>query len=136
MIDQWIKWEPNISVQQKYFIKKIVDDESGLYIFLISTEDDSQICIEFPGAVYAYRSMDELSALGTMDHVVDEEGHFIASDWTFFLVEKSSYAEEIKDSSKGVYSDYNLIHFAVISGESLFEVITDMLPHFIEGWKK
>ena len=136
MIDQWVKWKPNILVQKKYFIKKIVDDESGLYVFLFSTEDNSRICIEFPEAVYAYRSMDELSAFGTMDHVVDEKGHFMASNWTFFLVKKSSYVEKIKDSSKAVYFDYNLIHFAVISGELLLEVITDVLPHFIEGWKK
>lgn len=135
MKDQWIKWQPNISVQRKYFIKKIVDDESGLHVFLVSVEDNSKICIEFPGIVYAYRSVDELSALGTMDHVVDEKGHFMASDWTFFLVEKSSYIDIIKNSSKGVYFDYDLIHFAVISGESLLEVITDMLPHFIEGWE-
>lgn len=133
MKDQWIKWVPNISVQPKYFIKKIVDDENGLYVFLVSIEDDSSICMEFPGTVYAYRSMDELSALGTMDHVVDETGHFMASDCTFFLVEQSSYVETIKAGSKGVYSDYDLIHFVVLSGESLFEVITDMLPHITKG---
>lgn len=133
MKDQWIKWVPNISVQPKYFIKKIVDDENGLYVFLVSIEDDSSICMKFPGTVYAYRSLDELSALGTMDHVVDETGHFMASDWTFFLVEQSSYVETIKAGSKGVYSDYDLIHLVVLAGESLFEVITDMLPYITKG---
>lgn len=98
MTDQWIKWQPNIPVQLKYFMKKVVDDEGGLYV------------------------------------LVDEKGDSMASDWIFFLVEKSSYFDLIKNSSKGVYLDYDLIHFAVISGESLLEVITDMLPHFIEGW--
>ncbi|MEG2013820.1 MAG: hypothetical protein RR063_11555 [Anaerovoracaceae bacterium] len=102
---------------------------------MFSVEDKSKIYIEFPGMVYAYRSMDELSALETMDHVVDETGNFMASDWSFFLVENSSYIDLIKKSSKGVYSDYEFIHFAVISGESLLEVITDMIPKFHQGWE-
>lgn len=135
MADQWIKWEPNISVQRKYFIRKIVDDETGLHVFCIGTENHSKIRMEFPGLVYAYRSTMELSALETIDHVVDENGYWMASEWTFFIVEESSYIDEVKNNSKGIYSDCDLIHFAVMAGESLLEVITDMPPHFVEGWE-
>lgn len=137
MKNRWRKWDPNILVQRKYFTKKMVEDEDGLHIFFISVEDDddSKLRMEFPGMVYAYRSMEELSALETINQVVDEDGHWMAPEWTFFIVEESSYVDEVKSNSKGIYADYDLIHFAVMAGESLTEVITDMLPYVMEGWE-
>ena len=48
--------------------------------------------------------------------------------------QNSSYAREVAKNSYDVYSFDSLIHIAIISGESLFEIITDMLPEVEEGW--
>jgi len=135
MKDQWIKWSPNIPVQRKYYITRIDDNVDGMYVYFVSTEDHSKIRMYFPGIVYAYRTALELSALETLDHVVAEDGHWMGAEWTFFLVENSSYIDEMINNSKGIYADYDLKHFAVVSGESILEVITEVLPTFIEGWE-
>ena len=49
----------------------------------------------------------------------------------FYCGRVKLYIDEAKNNSKGIYSDYDLIHFAVMAGKSLFEVITDMPPLFI-----
>jgi hypothetical protein len=130
----WEKWIPNIGVKRKYYIHSIVDNFNGLYVFLFDTDDSSKINVQFPGRVYAYRSVEELAALSYLESVNDKNGNWMASEWTFFVVQNSSYAREVAKNSYDVYSFDSLIHIAIISGESLFEIITDMLPEVEEGW--
>ena len=83
--------------------------------------------------VYAYRNRLELAALCTLDELTDKTGAFKASDWTFFVVENSAYAKEIAKESHDIYPFSQLIHFAVVGGQALFEVITDALPIITES---
>lgn len=129
----WKAWVPDYDLDRKYFISKAVDDEDGLHLFLISI-DDKKICVQFPGMVYAYRNRLELAALATLDDIADKVGAFTASDWTFFVVENSAYAKEVAEESQDIYSFSQLIHFAVVGGQALFEIITDALPIITEGW--
>lgn len=126
---------PDYDLEQKYFICKAVDDEDGLRLFLISNDYTKKLCVQFPGMVYAYRNRLELAALCTLDKIEDKTRAFTASDWTFFVVEHSSYAKEIAEESQDIYSFSQLIHFAVVGGQALFEIITDALPTLSEGWE-
>ena len=118
-------------IYNKYFICKVVDDEDGLQLFHISNDYTKKICVQFPGMVYAYRNRLELAALCTLDKIEDKTRGFLASDWTFFVVENSAYAKESQD----IYPFSQLIHFAIVGGQALFEVITDALPIITEGWE-
>lgn len=131
----WKAWIPNYHVEKKYFISKINDDENGLQLFLISNDYKEKISVQFPGMVYAYRNRLELAALCTLDKIEDKTRLFTASDWTFFIVENSTYAKEITNESQDIYSFSQLIHFAIVGGQALFEVITDVLPVITEGWE-
>ena len=134
MENNWKAWIPNYNLENKYFICKTVDDEDGLQLFLISNDYTKKICVQFPGMVYAYRNRFELAALCTLDQITDQTRAFEASDWTFFVVENSTYVKEIVEESQGIYSFSQLIHFAVVGGQALFEVITDAIPILTEGW--
>lgn len=94
-----------------------------------------KICVQFPGMVYAYRNRLELAALCTLDKIEDKTRGFLASDWTFFVVENSAYAKEIAKESQDIYPFSRLIHFAIVGGQALFEVITDALPIITEDWE-
>ena len=131
----WKAWIPNYHVEKKYFISKINDDENGLQLFLISNDYTQKICVQFPGMVYAYRNRLELAALCTLDKIEDTARAFSASDWTFFVVENSAYAKEIAKESQDIYPFSQLIHFAIVGGQALFEVITDALPIITKGWE-
>lgn len=85
--------------------------------------------------VYAYRTRLELAALCTLDKIEDKTRGFLTSDWTFFVVENSAYAKEIAEESQDIYPFSQLIHFAIVGGQALFEVITDTLPIITEGWE-
>ena len=135
MENNWKAWIPAYTLEKKYFVCKAVDDEDGLCLFLISVDDQKKLCVRFPGMVYAYRNRLELAALATLDKIADNAGAFTASDWTFFVVENSTYAREIAKESQDIYSFSQLIHFAVVGGQVLFEIITDALPILTEGWK-
>lgn len=134
MENNWKAWMPYHDLENKYFIHKVVDDEDGLQLFLISNDYTKKICVQFPGMVYAYRNRLELAVLCTLDKIEDQTRGFWASDWTFFVVENSAYAKEIAKESQGIYPVSQLIHFAVVGGQALFEVITDALPIITEGW--
>lgn len=133
MENNWKAWIPSHDLEKKYFISKVVDDEDGLQLFLISVDYKKQICVQFPGMVYAYRNRLELAASATLDKITDETGVLTASDWTFFVVENSSCAKEIAEESQDIYPFSQLIHFAVVGGQALFEIITDALPVISEG---
>jgi len=135
MENNWKMWIPHYSLENKYFICKAVDDEDGLQLFFISNDYTKKICVQFPGMVYAYRNRLELAALCTLDEITDKTGAFKASDWTFFVVENSIYAKEIAKESQDIYPFSQLIHFAIVGGQALFEVITDALPIITEGWE-
>ena len=135
MENDWNIWIPDDDLEKKYYISKAVDDEDGLRLFLISVDDDKKLCVQFPGMVYAYRNRLELAALATLDKIADKTGTFKASDWTFFVVEHSTYAKEVAEESQDIYSSSQLIHFAIVGGQALFEVITDALPIITEGWE-
>ena len=91
------------------------------------------ICLTEIHRRYAYRNRLELAALCTLDELTDKTGAFKASDWTFFVVENSAYAKEIAKESHDIYPFSQLIHFAVVGGQALFEVITDALPIITES---
>ncbi len=131
----WKAWVPNCDLERKYFICKAVDDEDGLHLLLISNDYKKKICVQFPGMVYAYRNRLELAALCTLNEVIDKTKAFDVSDWTFFVVENSAYAREIAKESQDIYPFSKLIHFAVVGGQALFEVITDALPIITQGWE-
>ena len=133
MENNWKAWIPHHELENKYFICKAVDDEDGLQLFLISNDYTQKICVQFPGMVYAYRNRLELAALRTLDKIEDKTRGFSASDWTFFVVENSAYAKEIAKESQGIYSFSQLIHFAIVGGQVLFEVMTDALPVITQG---
>ena len=135
MENNWKAWIPHHDLENKYFICKVVDDEDGLQLFLISNDYTKQICVQFPGMVYAYRTRLELAALCTLDKIEDKTIGFLTSDWTFFVVENSAYAKEIAEESQDIYPFSQLIHFAIVGGQALFEVITDTLPIITEGWE-
>lgn len=77
----------------------------------------------------------ELAALATLDGIPETSGAATAADWTFFVVENSAYARAVAEESQEIYPFSQLIHFAVVGGQALFEVITDELPILTEGWK-
>lgn len=135
MENGWKAWIPNQHLEKKYFISKVVDDEDGLQLFLISNDYTKKICVQFPGMVYAYRNRLELAALCTLDEIEDKARGFCASDWTFFVVENSTYAQEIATESQDIYPFSQLIHFAIVGSQALFEAITDILPVITDGWE-
>lgn len=109
MENNWKAWIPHRDLENKYFICKIVDDEDGLQLLLISNDYTKKICVQFPGMVYAYRTRLELAALCTLDKIEDETRGFLASDWTFFVVENSAYAKRLQKNRK------TYIHFHSLS---------------------
>lgn len=134
--DNWTIWRPKIFVHRKYDVIKLVEDPDGLQMLLSSIENASQITIQFPGFVYAYRSTEELAALETINQIEAKEGDitYIASDWTFFVVENSSYAKHIERASQEIYSASEFIHFAIVADTCLIEVLTSLMPEFFSGW--
>lgn len=49
MENNWKTWIPHYDLENKYFICKVVDDEDGLQLFLISNDYTKKICVQFPG---------------------------------------------------------------------------------------
>lgn len=136
--DFWTIWRPSLSIHRKYDAFQSVEDTDGLKILLRSTADTSNITVQFPGFVYAYRSTVELAALETINQIEAKEGErtYLASDWTFFIVKNSSYAKQVERASQEIYPADTLIHVALVTSTHLIEVLTNVMPHIVSGWKE
>ena len=136
--DHWTIWHPQIPIHRKYDVIGLIENPDRLQILLSSIEDVSQITVQFPGFVYAYRSTVELAALETINQIKATEGKqtYTASDWTFFIVENSSYAKQIERASQGIYPASALIHFVIVAGTCLIEVLTSLMPEIVSGWNE
>lgn len=136
--ERWEKWslDYNIEIKPKYFIHGILDDLNGLRVYLCDFYGDSSITILFSGFVYSYRYNEEQAILRTLSEVSAKFGRDFLSTWTFFVVHNSRYAEQIDFTSQGIYSAKDLIHFNIVDGDGVLEVITDAYPQIVEGWSQ
>lgn len=131
----WKAWALDRDLEKKYFVSKLIDDEDGLRLHLVCTGNEKKITLRFPGMVYAYRNRLELAALRTLGEVTEQGDIRTASDWTFFIIENSTFSKEIAEESQDIYPFSQLIHFAVAAGQVLVEVITDAIPTLSDGWE-
>lgn len=130
----WKKWKPDcgFELKRKYHTEKMIDEEGELCIYLRDLDWTHHVKIEFPGFVHAYRNTEELIQLEYEGVVMDEEGNYLMSEWTFFIVENSSYQSWAGKESMGIYDPSALVHFAIIDDLTFFEVLTELPPRITE----
>ena len=130
MIGEWARWEPSPHLSIKYDIIEISDNIDNFYIELIA-DKNKKIRIVFENSVVAYRNTEESFRSKLIDELSDRYGDEFYGDWTFFKVSNSEYIQWILKESAGIAEGLPLIHYSIISLNSVLDIINMEDPKVI-----
>ncbi len=129
MLEQWTHWKPIEGLSKKYYTDSLSRDNNKFEMVLSDSEDEyKKIRIFFDGGVQSYRSTNESFRLAIVDDLHERYGVQFYGHWTFFKVTNSSYLKWLSEQSDGISDIYNFTHFALLTADSLEDIISGKEP--------
>ncbi|GAC43779.1 hypothetical protein [Paenibacillus popilliae] len=129
MQENWERWEPVSGLSSKYYIKSLSDSIEGFKLFLFDANDEKKkVEVVFEDSVHAYRSTDESFRQSTINTINERYGTEFYAEWTFFKVTNSGYIRWLSEQSYGIAESEPLIHFSILAGDSIVDVIAAYEP--------
>ncbi len=128
MLGEWERWMPIDGILGKYDIEYIVDGNKGLIIRVYSDKDTKKIDIIFQHYADAYRHTNESFWFITCSELTAQYGSHFYGDWSFFKVRNSDYLAWLSDRSGGFADQLNFIHFCIMGGDSVVEILAQYEP--------
>lgn len=125
--EYWVRWEPISGLSKKYDINRI--SETGMYLTItLSIENDiiQKLQLFFDSFVF-FRKTNESFWVCPESPIVTEQKEPL-SNWTFFKVKNSLLIKSLEEESDSPYEEGNLIHFVLVEGEFLVEIISPIEP--------
>jgi len=115
-MNDYIKWEPITPLPTDLCFAGIKDDLASLTIMLRKIGDEEHVLeIKFKG-VLAYRVVQEGGRLKTLYDLPGFRG-FVTSD-------NSSFLAWFNEESRGMFEDWNLIHYAICNSDNIIDIIS------------
>jgi len=122
MKDNIIKWEAGFEIPSNSEVLKIIDDTEGLKILLKELDSKRVFQIFFSDSL-AYRNMNESYLLKIWSSIDDNIlGNIL------YKIENSSYIDYFNDMSLGLYSSWEIKHYAIHTGQDCIDVLTTVPP--------
>ncbi len=118
----FVKWVPELSVPNKLRCTKLIDDESGLSIYLRSTVGEAiSLQLNFETSL-AYRNLDE-SYRGNLIQQLDTKDIF-----PFYQVFQSDWVEWFHSESLEILRSREIIHILVVTPDDCIDVLSEIPP--------
>jgi hypothetical protein len=129
-VEQWKQWHPLENVAPKYTLNKLMYENKALTIILDAAHCSKadRIKLQFSKDIIEYRSSNELFRFGLICDLEDIYGTEFYGAWTFFTVENSTYIEFVVSQSSVPVDCKKLLHFSLITEDSVIDIITDHEP--------
>lgn len=128
-MEQWIRWKPIEGLVEKYYIESITDSIEGFKIILSSAKDSTRkVRIIFDDSVDSYKRTDESFRLSDIHEIHTEYGNSFYTEWTFFKVVHSTYAQWVSEQSFGTIEPEYFMHFSLIAVDSILDIINSTEP--------
>lgn len=123
--NKYSDWLPDNIKFGRVMIEKIEDLDNILTITARPEKGENGEIFKLKFDPYvAVRNMNESYRARTFS----ENGGFNSS---LFIVENSDWIEWLQKESLGYYSDYDLVHYAIITGADCLDVISEFPPDLI-----
>lgn len=129
MLEEWTRWQPVQGLGPKYFIDSISDNLDGLQIILFEKRAKKErVIITFEDSVDGYIRMDETYRYKLILDLGEKYGLDFYGDWTFFKVTNSSFLKWISEQSCTISDHRHLIHFSILAGDSVLDIVSGLEP--------
>lgn len=113
-----------VTENKKYDIYKVIEDESGLTLRLISEDDGITLGLHWDVLVCAYRNIDESFWIDKLEELISLYGESFITSNTFFFVKNSAFSKEVENGCKKTIRAENMFHLKIISSNSIFDVVS------------
>ncbi len=132
MMEQWIRWKPIEGLAKKYYIESITDSIEGFKIILSCVTDPTRkVHVIFDDSVDSYKRTDESFKLSDIYEIHKQYGNSFCTEWTFFKVVHSTYAQWVSEQSFGTIEPEYFMHFSLIAMDSVVDIICDYEPTIV-----
>jgi len=129
--EEWAHWHPANKLDELYWVNLILSENNSLIIKLSSNEKDGKsIQLLFKKGVAAYRYTNESFSLKLCWDLSDKYSNDFYNKWTFFKVRNSDYMNLFLEQSDTYINADNLIHFAILGGDEVVDIIATEEPIF------
>lgn len=126
MQEQWTKWEPINNLHKKYILTAFIHHtKTGTLKINLKNNDNlnEKKEITFYDNVFATKESKDELIFRRLEYLKNSYGTDFYQNWTFFKVENSSFAHWLSFQSTGVYQTNDFIHCALITPNSIFDMI-------------
>ena len=129
--EKWIKWEPIANLAPKYDMESISDNNNELIVILSEIKNKKNILkIIFDHSAWSFKVADESFRIKTITDLSKKYGGEFYGKWTFFKIENSKYLSWLSEESETIINDLKTTHFALITDDSLIDIIASYEPTF------
>lgn len=121
----WTPWKPeNINLNGKYIIEKVHYKEAITNIIMVSACDkNKKIKVVFGNANFSYRKTNGVLMEDKLNYLKEKYGEKFYTEWSFFIVEHSSYEKWSTEETYGLFESNFFINFSIVSEHSIFDII-------------
>jgi len=126
--ENWIKYNPlNNKEEETYYVTSIVQDLDGTKIILDNEKDVFEVF--FDGFIPIVRITDEGIRMRTWGEVQKKyENKKFFNGWFLYKVEDSELVKWALEESCGCYEEEQLIHYCIVTGEDLIDILSSFEP--------
>jgi len=131
MKENWIRWNPDNLPDGKYFVTDFVQNTDGTKICIVDEApiENCNIEVFFDGVTPIARTSIEGIRMRTWGEVQEKyNDKLFFRNWFFYKVENSKLTEWVEEESCGFYKKENLIHFCIVTGEDIIDIISTFEP--------
>lgn len=108
---------------EDFYCESLNDDSSGLAIMLRGSKSLSMLRINF-NFFYSYKKTNESYRLQTISQLPDDR-------YIILNVKSSSFLDWLHRESQGIYSEHNIYHFMIITGDDIIDVLSNRIPQVV-----
>ncbi len=128
MKENWIKWNPLNLPEGDYFVTKFLQNINGTEITL--SDESNNISILFDGVIPLVRTSIEGIRMRTWGEVQQKYNNkCFFRNWFLYKIENSKLTKWAEEESCGFYSSEQLLHFCVVTGEDVIDVLSKFEPN-------
>lgn len=120
--DSIIKYDIDLIIEEELNVESITDDVNGLNILLHSEKLENRIQIVFDSPI-SYRNTNESYLVKLWSETDDD-----VLGNVFYKIENSSYKGFFHEMSLGIYKDWNVVHYAIYTGQDCIDVLSVAEP--------
>lgn len=129
MNEQWSKWEPISGLEGKYSLEQLSEGIHGFEIILINAQDTTKkIKLLWKNWVQSYAKTRRAQVIDTKAFLDQKYGSDFYNNWSFFIVEDSTYLKKLSEESWKLSDAYEVMHFALITQDSIINIIPTYEP--------